>query len=86
MVTGAALSMLGVFAAFGLSDVATLRQFGVGLAIAVVLDATVVRLVALPAALCLAGRWAWWVPGARASRVPGGPAVPSAGAAGYATT
>ncbi len=65
VVTGAALSMLGVFAAFGLSDVATLRQFGVGLAIAVVLDATVVRLMALPAALCLAGRWAWWVPGVR---------------------
>ena len=51
VVTGAALSMLGVFLAFGLSDVASLRQFGVGLAIAIVIDATLVRLVLLPAAL-----------------------------------
>jgi RND superfamily putative drug exporter len=62
VVTGAALSMLGVFVAFALADVASLRQFGVGLAIAVVIDATVVRLVLLPAALRLAGRWAWWTP------------------------
>ncbi len=62
VVTGAALSMLGVFLAFGLSDVASLRQFGVGLAIAIVIDATLVRLVLLPAALHLAGRWAWWTP------------------------
>ncbi len=62
VVTGAALSMLGVFLAFGLSDVASLRQFGVGLAIAVVIDATLVRLVLLPAALHLAGPLAWWTP------------------------
>ncbi len=62
VVTGAALSMLGVFIAFGLSDVASLRQFGVGLAIAIVLDATLVRLVLLPAALHLVGRAAWWTP------------------------
>ena len=62
VVTGAALSMLGVFFAFGLADVASLRQFGVGLAIAVIIDATLVRLVLLPAALHLAGDWAWWTP------------------------
>jgi RND superfamily putative drug exporter len=62
VVTGAALSMLGVFLAFGLSDVASLRQFGVGLAIAIVIDATLVRLVLLPAALNLAGSAAWWTP------------------------
>jgi RND superfamily putative drug exporter len=62
VVTGAALSMLGVFLAFGLADVASLRQFGVGLAIAVIIDATLVRLVLLPAALHLAGDWAWWSP------------------------
>jgi RND superfamily putative drug exporter len=62
VVTGAALSMLGVFVAFALADVSSLRQFGVGLAIAVVIDATLVRLVLLPAALRLAGRWAWWTP------------------------
>ncbi|MDQ3851151.1 MAG: MMPL family transporter, partial [Actinomycetota bacterium] len=62
VVTGAALSMLGVFLAFALADVASLRQFGVGLAIAIVIDATLVRLVLLPAALHLAGKWAWWTP------------------------
>ena len=54
--------MLGVFLAFGLSDIASLRQFGIGLAIAIVIDATLVRLVLLPAALHLAGRTAWWTP------------------------
>jgi RND superfamily putative drug exporter len=62
VVTGAALSMLGVFLAFGLADVASLRQFGVGLAIAIVIDSTLVRLVLLPAALHLAGSSAWWTP------------------------
>ena len=62
VVTGAALSMLGVFIAFGLADVASLRQFGVGLAIAIIIDATLVRLVLLPAALHYAGEWAWWMP------------------------
>ena len=72
VVTGAALSMLGVFFAFGLADVASLRQFGVGLAIAVIIDATLVRLVLLPAALHLAGDWAWWSPklGFDAARPP----------------
>lgn len=59
VVTGAAVSMLAVFMAFATTDVPSIRQFGVGLAIAVALDATVVRLVVLPAALKLAGRRAW---------------------------
>jgi RND superfamily putative drug exporter len=63
VVTGAALSMLGVFIAFGLADIASLRQFGVGLAIAVIIDATLVRLVMLPAALLFAGEWTWYAPG-----------------------
>ncbi|MEY2515354.1 MAG: putative drug exporter of the superfamily, partial [bacterium] len=60
VVTGAALSMLGVFIAFAFADVASLRQFGVGLAIAIVIDATLVRLVMLPAALYFAGEWTWF--------------------------
>lgn len=62
VVTGAALSMLGVFVAFALSDIASLRQFGVGLALAVIIDATLVRLILLPAAVRFAGDWAWWTP------------------------
>jgi uncharacterized membrane protein YdfJ with MMPL/SSD domain len=51
--------MLGVFVAFAFADVASLRQFGVGLAIAIIIDATLVRLVLLPAALYFAGEWTW---------------------------
>ncbi|MEV4421388.1 MMPL family transporter [Patulibacter sp. NPDC049589] len=68
VVTGAAVSMLAVFLAFATADVPGLRQFGLGLAIAVALDATVVRLVVLPAALKLAGRWAWGSPQAERAR------------------
>jgi RND superfamily putative drug exporter len=63
VVTGAAVIMLGVFTAFSLSGFVTLRQFGVGLGVAVLLDATVVRLVLLPALMRLLGERAWWMPG-----------------------
>ena len=72
VVTGAAVSMLAVFLAFATADVPGLRQFGVGLAIAVALDATIVRLVVLPAALKLAGRWAWGAPPAERRAETGG--------------
>jgi RND superfamily putative drug exporter len=62
VVTGAAAIMAGVFLVFATADVATIRQLGVGLAIAVVLDATVVRLFLLPAALRAGGRFTWWLP------------------------
>ncbi|HVL94740.1 MAG TPA: MMPL family transporter [Solirubrobacteraceae bacterium] len=70
VVTGAALIMLGVFAAFALADVTSIRQFGLGLAVAVLIDATVVRLVLLPAAMRACGRWCWWLPAPLARRLP----------------
>lgn len=70
VVTGAAAIMVAVFLAFAAADVVNVRQFGVGLAIAVVLDATVVRLVLLPAAMRLGGRWTWWLPPALERRLP----------------
>lgn len=76
VVSGAAISMIAVFAAFAVTDVASLRMFGVGLAVAVMLDATVVRLVLLLAVLHLAGERAWWpgrllaAPARRAVRAP----------------
>jgi RND superfamily putative drug exporter len=70
VVTGAALIMTGVFLSFATSDVAGIRQFGVGLAIAVILDATVVRLVLLPAAMRLIGDRNWWLPGWLDRRLP----------------
>lgn len=62
VVTGAALIMTGVFVAFALADIASMRQLGIGMTVAVLLDATVVRLVLLPAAIRLCGGAAWWFP------------------------
>lgn len=62
IVAGAAAVMVGVFLAFATSDVATVRQLGVGLSIAIALDATVVRLILLPFALRVGGRFTWWLP------------------------
>jgi putative drug exporter of the RND superfamily len=62
LITGAALVMSAVFLAFASADIANLREFGVGLTIAVLLDATVVRLILLPAMIRLLGRHAWWMP------------------------
>ena len=70
VVTGAAAIMTGVFVAFGLSDFITLRQFGVGLAVAVVIDATIVRLVLLPAVMRLFGESTWWLPEWLDERLP----------------
>lgn len=62
VVTGAAAIMVGVFAAFATAPVINVRQFGVGLAVAVTLDASVIRLGLLPALMRLSGRWCWWMP------------------------
>ncbi|HEX8646202.1 MAG TPA: MMPL family transporter [Thermoleophilaceae bacterium] len=62
VVTGAALIMVAVFVAFSVSEFAIPRQFGTGLAIAVLLDALLLRLFLLPAAMHLLGARAWWLP------------------------
>ena len=63
ILTGAAAIMAGVFLAFAVvSPIVTLRQVGVGLAVAVIFDATLLRLVLLPAAVRLAGERAWRAP------------------------
>jgi RND superfamily putative drug exporter len=77
VVTGAALIMTGVFVAFALADISSMRQLGIGLAVAVLLDATVVRLVLLPAAIRLCGDAAWW-PSTRRPAQPAGHARPEA--------
>jgi RND superfamily putative drug exporter len=65
IVTSAALIMLIVFASFGSSNLQVIQQIGIGLAMAVFIDATIIRLVALPAAMTLMGRWNWWSPSFR---------------------
>jgi RND superfamily putative drug exporter len=70
VITGAAVVMVAVFLAFCLSSYIGIRQMGVGLAVAVFLDATVVRLVLLPAAMRLVGDRIWWMPGWLDRRLP----------------
>jgi RND superfamily putative drug exporter len=62
VVTSAAAIMIAVFTAFALSDFVILKQFGVGLAVAILIDATVVRLALLPAVMRLFGFNTWWIP------------------------
>jgi RND superfamily putative drug exporter len=62
VITGAAAIMLAVFVAFAGAPIATVSQLGTGLAVAVVLDATVVRIVLLPALMLLMGERVWWAP------------------------
>jgi RND superfamily putative drug exporter len=56
----AAAVMVAVFAAFTVSDFLPLSMIGFALTVAVVLDATLVRLVLAPALLAIGGRWNWW--------------------------
>jgi putative drug exporter of the RND superfamily len=62
IITSAAAIMICVFAAFVLGDLRVLRVIGLGMAVAVLLDATLVRMVATPAVLQLTGRANWWFP------------------------
>ena len=62
VITAAALIMISVFASFVLGDDSTIKMFGIGLAAAVLLDATVVRMIIVPAVMSLAGKAAWWLP------------------------
>jgi RND superfamily putative drug exporter len=62
VITGAAAIMLGVFVVFAGEPIANVSQLGIGLTVAVVLDATVVRIVLLPALMLLLGDRVWWLP------------------------
>src|SRR5581483_12346598 len=62
VVTSAALVMVGVFAIFGTLSMIEFKQMGVGLGAAILIDATVIRGVLLPATLGLLGERAWYLP------------------------
>ncbi len=62
LITGAALIMVAVFGGFALGDLVMMQQFGFGLAVAVFMDATIVRSVLVPATMRLLGRWNWYFP------------------------
>ena len=61
-ITSAALIMVAVFGVFALTGVASIKEIGLGLSVAIALDATLVRLVLVPAMMELMGRWNWWLP------------------------
>jgi putative drug exporter of the RND superfamily len=68
VITAAAPIMFCVFASFVIGDVRVLKVFGLGLAVAVLIDATIVRMVLVPATMELLGKANWWIP-ARLDRV-----------------
>jgi RND superfamily putative drug exporter len=61
-ISSAALIMSSVFAVFVLTGVPSIKELGLGSAIAIALDATLVRLILVPAAMKLMGDWNWWMP------------------------
>jgi putative drug exporter of the RND superfamily len=63
-ITAAALVMVTVFAAFAAGRLVSFKEIGFGLAVAVLIDATIVRIVLVPAAMKLMGAWNWWLPSA----------------------
>ena len=75
VVTSAAVVMVGVFLIFATLPIVDMKEMGIGLAAAVLIDATIVRAVLLPATMKLLGDWNWylpswlgWLPAARARR------------------
>src|SRR5215218_5983319 len=63
MITGAALIMATVFFSFGLAETVVIKAIGLGMGLAVMVDATIVRALLVPAAMRLMGHWNWWAPG-----------------------
>jgi RND superfamily putative drug exporter len=63
-ISAAAVVMAVSFAGLALGSVPGLRQFGIGLILAVLIDATIVRVLLVPAGMALLGRWNWWLPAA----------------------
>jgi putative drug exporter of the RND superfamily len=87
-VTAAGLIMFAAFMGFVAGSILGLQQFGFGLALAIILDVTIIRALLVPSAMKLFGRWNWWLPAnvARLFRVEPspldgerGPAVSPAG-------
>jgi uncharacterized membrane protein YdfJ with MMPL/SSD domain len=70
-ITAAALIMVAVFGSFALAGAISLKEIGLGLAVAILVDATIVRIVLVPATMRLLGDWNWWLP-ARLARLRGG--------------
>jgi RND superfamily putative drug exporter len=93
IITGAALIMVAVFAGFASGQLVMFQQMGFGLAVAVFLDATLIRTILVPSAMKLLGRWNWylpswleWLPHLSIEGSPAAPPAPAARRAGPETT
>jgi RND superfamily putative drug exporter len=75
IVSAAAIIMVAAFSGFVAGRVVGLQEFGLGLAVAILFDATIVRILLVPSLMALFGRWNWWLPRrvARVVRVPPSP-------------
>jgi uncharacterized membrane protein YdfJ with MMPL/SSD domain len=62
LITGAALIIVAVFSGFAMGDLVMFQQMGFGIAVALLIDATIIRSVLLPAAMRLLGSWCWYLP------------------------
>ena len=63
VITSAAAIMVAVFAAFAFTTILEVKQLGFSLAVAILVDATLIRVILVPAAMKLMGHWNWWFPG-----------------------
>jgi len=63
IITGAALIIIAVFTGFASGQLVQFQEMGFGVAVALLLDATVIRSVVLPSALVILDRWSWYLPG-----------------------
>jgi putative drug exporter of the RND superfamily len=63
IITGAALIIVAVFLGFAMGDLLQFQQMGFGVAVALLVDATIIRSVILPSIMALLGRWNWYLPG-----------------------
>ena len=61
-ISSAALIMVAVFSAFAFTGTPSIKEIGVGMSVAIALDATLVRLILVPATMEIMGRWNWWLP------------------------
>ncbi|WP_347723367.1 MMPL family transporter [Lysinibacillus capsici] len=68
IITSAALIMIVITGAFAFTDVMPVKQIGVGIAIAVAIDATIIRLMLVPSLMKLFGDWNWWLPFSKKSK------------------
>jgi RND superfamily putative drug exporter len=62
IITAAAIIMVAAFSGFVDGRIAGLQEFGLGLAVAIFVDATIVRSVLVPSLMAVLGRWNWWLP------------------------